>query len=93
VVLIYAFDASQLVLRPRAQPEDRIEVLLSAGAEKSLVVAEKWGGFTPQSFFFWKKMMINQWGFRGIGFSNPDVSVAENCCPPICWRIKSILDA
>jgi len=31
VVLIYAFDASQLVLRPRAQPEDRIEVLLSAG--------------------------------------------------------------
>lgn len=52
MVLIYAFDASQLVLRPRAQPEDRIEVLLSAGAEKALVVAEKWGGFTPQSFFF-----------------------------------------
>lgn len=84
MVLIYAFDASQLVLRPRAQPEDRIEVLLSAGAEKALVVAEKWGDLLHKvSFFFWKKMMINQWGFRGIGFSNPDVSVAENGPSPL----------
>ena len=51
MVLIYAFDASQLVLRPRAQPEDRIEVLLSAGAEKSLVVAEKWGDLLHKVFF------------------------------------------